>query len=259
MKVIILAAGQGTRLRPYTNDRPKCMVELGGVPLLHRQLTVLKQLGIQEEDIALVGGYLKECLDAPNVTLFYNEKFASTNMVSTLFCAESFMNPDDDLLICYGDIVYEPSVLKTLLETDGDLTLSADSQWKRLWALRMDDPLSDAETFKIHDGRIIELGKKPKNYDEVQAQYMGLIRINAHKVQDFINFYHQLDKHATYDGKDFNNMYMTSLIQLIIDEGWKVRPALVNNRWLEVDSASELELYQRMFDSGSLSDYINLV
>lgn len=45
MRAIILAAGQGTRLRPYTNDRPKCMVELLGKPLLHRQLEVLRAGG----------------------------------------------------------------------------------------------------------------------------------------------------------------------------------------------------------------------
>src|SRR4029077_9041280 len=55
VKAVILAAGQGTRLRPLTDDRPKCMVELGGVPLLHRQLAALLQAGVT--DVSVVVGY----------------------------------------------------------------------------------------------------------------------------------------------------------------------------------------------------------
>lgn len=258
MRVIVLAAGQGTRLRPYTNDRPKCMVELGGQPLLHRQLSVLQAAGINREKMALVGGYLQDKLNAPETKLFTNERFAETNMVATLFCAEEFMVPGEDLLICYGDIVYEPKVLKTLLETEGEVVIAADREWKRLWSLRMDEPLQDAETFKMHEGKITELGKKPDSYDEVQAQYMGLIKVRDDKVQAFKDFYHGLDTQGQYDGKDFDNMYMTSLIQSIIDSQWDVRPALIDNGWLEVDTASELELYEKLHQQGQLQSYVNL-
>ena len=115
MKVIILAAGQGTRLRPYTNDRPKCMVELGGKPLLFHQLSAIQRAGVKLENITLIGGYLKERLKVAGVHFLSNERYKVTNMVSTLFCGESFMDPKEDLLICYGDIVYELSVLKILL------------------------------------------------------------------------------------------------------------------------------------------------
>ena len=57
MKVFILAAGQGTRLRPLTNDIPKCLVKMNGTSLLDIQLEVLKNSGIAEEDIYIVGGY----------------------------------------------------------------------------------------------------------------------------------------------------------------------------------------------------------
>ncbi|EFE51485.1 MULTISPECIES: phosphocholine cytidylyltransferase family protein [Providencia] len=258
MKVIILAAGQGTRLRPYTNDRPKCMVELAGKPLLHRQLDTLYSAGVSSNQIALVGGYLKDKLNAPNIKLYTNENFKKTNMVGTLFCAEEFMQSDEDLLICYGDIIYQRDVLTTLLNTDGDITLAADKEWKRLWSLRMDEPLNDAETFKIENGNVVELGKKPQSYDDIDAQYMGLIKVSANKVNDFINFYRNLDTSKYYDGKDFDNMYMTSLIQSLINSEWVVKPALVSNGWLEVDSADELEKYRDMYESGTLADYIKI-
>lgn len=247
MKVIILAAGQGTRLRPYTNDRPKCMVELKGKPLLHHQLEAIEQCGVNRTDIALAAGYLQEALFAPGIKQFRNEQYATTNMVTTLFAAEEFMQAGEDLIISYGDIVYKPDVFKKLLATEGDLVVAADLDWYDLWKLRMDNPLDDAETFKMtQDGKVLELGKKPNKREDAQAQYIGLIKISAHKVADFIKHYHAIEKAAEYDGKDFDNMYMTSLIQSIIDAGWNVRAALINRGWLEVDSVADLEAYEKL-------------
>lgn len=247
MKVIILAAGQGTRLRPYTNDRPKCMVELKGKPLLHHQLEAIEQCGVKTQDIALAAGYLQEALVAPGIQQYRNEQYATTNMVATLFAAEDFMQAGEDLIISYGDIVYKPEVFEKLLATEGDLVITADLEWYDLWKLRMDNPLDDAETFKMTaDGAVLELGKKPNSREEAQAQYIGLIKIAGNKVADFIEHYHAMDKTATYDGKDFNNMYMTSLIQNIIDAGWNVQAALINRGWLEVDSVEDLQAYESL-------------
>ena len=247
MKVIILAAGQGTRLRPYTNDRPKCMVALKGKPLLHHQLEAIEECGVNREDIALAAGYLQEALVAPGLQQYRNEQYATTNMVSTLFAAEDFMQAGEDLIISYGDIVYKPEVFEKLLATEGDLVIAADLDWYDLWKLRMENPLDDAETFKMtEDDKVIELGKKPKAREDAQAQYIGLIKIAGNKVADFVQYYHAMDKAAKYDGKDFDNMYMTSLIQSIIDAGWNVRAALINRSWLEVDSVEDLEVYENL-------------
>ena len=112
MKVIILAAGQGTRLRPYTDDKPKCMVALKGKPLLHHQLEALAHCGVKQDDIALAAGYLQAALIAPGIAQYRNEHYASTNMVGTLFAAQDFMQAGEDLIISYGDIVYRPEVFE---------------------------------------------------------------------------------------------------------------------------------------------------
>jgi len=250
VKFIILAAGQGTRLRPYTNTKPKCMVELKGKPLLNYQLDTIRKCGVKREDVALVAGYLQEALIAPGITQYKNDMFAETNMVTTLFSAEEFMSDAEDLIVSYGDIVYSTKILEKLLDTKGDLVVAADLEWRDLWKLRMENPLDDAETFKIDENdNITELGKKPTVYDEVQAQYIGLIKISAKKVSDFIHHYHSMDRNGNYDGKDFNNMYMTSLIQSLIDIGWNVRPAFINRGWIEVDSVEDLRIYENQKNS----------
>ena len=239
MKAIILAAGQGTRLRPLTDHKPKCLVELAGKPLLEHQLATLRAAGV--DDIHIVGGYRAEQLERPGITLHINERFAETNMVTTLFAAEAVMTGESDLIIGYGDIVYEPRVLAALLAVDAPIALAVDREWRRYWAARMDDPLSDAETLKLTDGdRVVELGKKPQSYADIQGQYTGLIKIRAAHVARLPEVWRAMDRDAIYDGKDYDNMYMTSFIQYLIDSGWETRAALIDNGWAEVDCEADL-------------------
>ncbi|UXZ21262.1 phosphocholine cytidylyltransferase family protein [Pseudomonas sp. YeP6b] len=257
MQVIILAAGQGTRLRPYTNDRPKCMVELVGKPLLHHQLEVLRSCGLN--DIALVGGYCADGLQAEGIDVVINERYAETNMVSTLFCAEALMQEGQDLLITYGDIIYEPRVLQAVLQNNAFLSVAVDRQWRKFWAIRMENPLADAETLKLDaQNCIVELGKKPNDYSEIQGQYLGLIKVRGDQVAAFRAAWHVLDRQATYDGKDFDNMYMTSFLQHLINEGWEAKAAFTDNGWLEVDTVEDLDQYHHMHEAGQLASFMLL-
>lgn len=260
MKTILLAAGQGTRLRPYTDTKPKCMVELAGKPLLHHQMDALEQCGIKKDSTVVVGGYRADDLDSKGADIVINPRYDSTNMVATLFCARDYMQPGEDLLISYGDIVYEPKVLQSVLNCEAPACLAADREWKRLWQLRMDDPLSDAETFMMNKhGSVTELGKEPESYDQVQAQYMGLVKIRGDKVGDFIAAYDAMDRNKTYDGKDFDNMYLTSFIQHLINRDWDIKACLVDNGWLEVDTVEELEIYYKMHQEDKLASYCKLI
>lgn len=257
VQALILAAGQGTRLRPLTNEKPKCLVELAGKSLLDRQAAVLRHAGVAQ--ITVIGGYRAEQIGALGYPLVLNPRYASTNMVATLFCAESLMKDGQDLLIGYGDIVYEPRVLEELLASDAPVALSIDREWQRYWELRMEDPLVDAETLKLDaQGNLTELGKKPRCYDEIQGQYMGLIKIRADRVAAFREAYRQMDRDGTFDGQDFDNMYMTSFLQHLIDTGWELRAALVDNGWLEVDSVEDIETYQAMEAEGRLAPFMRL-
>ena len=238
---------------------PKCMVELAGHSLLSRQLSSIKKCKIPIEDIALVGGYKIEALEKFNLKIFLNSQYLSTNMVATLFCAREFMIQDEDLIISYGDIIYEEKVLKALLSGNEEICIAADKYWERLWRLRMSNPLDDAETFIMDDNLYIkELGKNPATISQVQAQYMGLIKVRGDMVSRFIDIYDQIDRNANFDAHNFDNMYMTSFIQHFIDLGWQVKAKLVKNGWLEIDTVSDLDCYNQMAKDGSLVSYCQL-
>ncbi|RUQ91057.1 phosphocholine cytidylyltransferase family protein [Legionella septentrionalis] len=258
MLTIILAAGQGTRLRPFTNHQPKCMVPLANKPLLHWQFETLRQCNI-DSNIIVVGGYQIENLIAANAKILLNPDYEHTNMVATLFCAREYMKAGMDLLISYGDIVFEPKVLQAVLCSDAPVSIAADKNWRRLWKLRMEDPLTDAETFQMDaENRVIELGKKPNSYDQIKAQYIGLIRIRKDYITRLLNVYDEMDRTALFDGKDFNNMYMTSFLQHLINLNWDVRACLIQNGWLEIDTVEDKNLYEKMVIQGELKSYCDL-
>lgn len=244
MKIIILAAGEGKRLSPYTDNKPKCLVEFKDKPIISYILDAVKKNGIR--DIIIVDGYKKEVLEkylgTEKINFYFNKNFNGTNMVSSLFCAEAELN--NDVIISYSDIIYKSSVLKKLIESNADISVVVDKKWQELWRVRMENPLDDAETMKIdQNNNIIELGKKTKSYNEIQGQYIGLIKISKNIIHRIIHFYHSLDKSSYYDGKDFNNMYMTSFIQLIIDNLSPVKALPINGGWLEIDSVTDLQKY----------------
>jgi len=242
MKMLILAAGQGKRLRPFTDNIPKCMVKYKNKPIIDHILQAAKSCGIEE--IAIVTGYkknvLEEYLKKTKISFYTNKKFDSTNMVNTLFCAKEFMN--DDLIISYADIVYSDLILKKLIQFKDDFGIIVDRKWKELWLKRMFNPLDDAETLKIKNGKIIELGKKPKNYMEIEGQYIGLIKISKRKLKSIFKIYNSLDRDIIYDGKNFQNMYMTSLIQILINNSLKVKPIYIDGGWVEIDSPNDLKI-----------------
>ncbi len=244
MKAIILAAGEGTRLRPYTNDRPKCMVEFSGRPLIDHILGTMNECGLN--DIVIVAGYreniLKAHLTGKNVRFVTNPQYNSTNMLATLFFAENEMN--DDVIISYADIIYKKDILSALMKSEAPFAIAVDRKWKELWSLRMDDPLKDAETLKIDEnGNVKELGKKPLSFDDIQGQYMGLTKISKDAIKKVKDHYHSLDRSQNYDGKDFNHMYMTSFIQHVIDYLMPVKPVFIDGGWIEIDSKDDLEIY----------------
>lgn len=240
MKAIILAAGEGTRLRPYTEEKPKCMVEVDGESLLERQLDVLRNSSIN--DVIVIGGYMHNSLPNNQITKVVNKRYKTTNMVETLFSARNHLN--GDLLVSYGDIVYSSEVLDLLMRSQGDINVVIDLSWESYWRKRSDDPIGDAESLKIDEnGFICEIGQVPNSIGEIQGQYIGLVKYSSAGIDALIKAFDlATSRGALLRGKPAGRMYMTDLLQEIIDSGFKVNPVNINGGWVEVDTVSDLML-----------------
>jgi choline kinase len=262
MRAVVLAAGEGTRLRPYTSDQPKCLVPLAGRPLLDWQLDALTAAGV--EDVTVVTGYRAEQVDARvsgrGVATVRNDRYADTNMVASLMCARDRLDGAADVVVAYGDLVYEPRIVTTLLQTlragAAGVVITVDRSWRRLWELRMDDPLADAETLRLGpDGTVVELGRRPRGYDEIEGQYMGLLGVRAEAAPRLVAAYDALDPAGPHEGRTRAQMYMTTFLQHLVDHVMPVGAALVDGGWLEVDTVEDLERYEALRVEGRLDSY----
>ena len=211
------------------------------------------------ENIIIVTGHLDNTIKYKEINKIFNPLFRSTNMVYSLMCArEIIKNSKSDLIISYGDIFFEENILSKLLMSKSDISMIVDKSWKKIWKLRFDNPLDDAETLVISkNGFVKELGNKTDNYENIQGQYIGLTKIDKTKLIDIINFYDYLEKKSN-NVESFVNMYMTTFLQELINNNWKVKPVFVNNGWLEFDSLKDLKLYQSLYQDGKLRQFINL-
>ena len=251
MICVLLAAGEGRRLLPLTAERPKCLVELAGRSLLARQLSVLESVGL--EHIVVVTGYRAEQIEALGLETRHNPRFASTNMVHSLMCASEYLDGRDDVLVAYSDIAYEPRIAHALLDVDRPLATTVDTRWRELWSLRMEDPLSDAETLRLDGaGNVRELGDRPQGYADIEGQYMGLIRLRRDFAPTFAQAYRELPAARCAGGADPSRIQMTEYLQHLIDAGHELHAVLVERGWLEIDSTEDLASYERSFRDGSL-------
>ena len=237
MKAIILAAGRGSRMKSLTDERPKCLVELRGKPLLEWQLESLRAAGIS--DIAVVTGYKRELLAGRGLSEFHNPRWAETNMVSSLACAESWLQ-GEPCIVSYSDIFYSPVAVQSLINCEATLAVTYDPNWLQLWTERFGDPLLDAETFRLTATHTLaEIGNKPQSVDDVQGQYMGLLRFTPEGWAEVVRL------RAELSPQQRDSMHMTNTLQRVIDAG-RVPIAAVayTGEWGEVDSSEDLSVYQ---------------
>ena len=251
MRAFILAAGRGSRLGHYGEDRPKCLVELGGISLIERQLATLRSLGI--EDIVLVTGYRAEMLALPGTRQILNPRWAETNMVESLFAAASSFV--EDFIVSYGDIVYEPKTLDALLQSRHRVSVVVDRRWRAYWQHRFADPLADAESLRMDDlGYITEIGSPVADIEEIEAQYIGLMRFRGDGVDALRSARDNLRTvlEPKLAGRTPDGAYMTDLLMKMIRMGCRVHAVPIDSGWLEIDTTEDYEAAATMFADGSI-------
>lgn len=248
MRAIILAAGEGRRLRPYTAEMPKCMVPLEGRSILDWQLDTMRACGI--DNITIVKGYLADQIEREGVHTITNKDYATTNMVMTLWCAREVM--EDEVIVAYGDIVYDAGVLQELIDAQHDISVVVDMDWKKYWSSRFSDPLADAEAFSM-DGndRIKVIGQKATHLSDVEAGYIGLLKFKGKGIDIFKQSFlrSQETDNAWGSPRPFQKAYMTDMLQGLVNEGHDLHAVKIRRGWLEIDSISDLQLANKYFKS----------
>jgi L-glutamine-phosphate cytidylyltransferase len=245
MRAVILAAGRGSRMGHLGDDRPKCLVEFEGKPLIERQIAALRRGGAQE--IGVVRGYRAEMIDFPGISYFVNERWAETNMVMSLATASPWLR-SGPVIVSYADIFYRSELVRGLADAPGQLVISYDRDWRRLWTRRFVDPLADAETFRIDaKGQLLEIGAKTTRIEDIEGQYMGLLKFTPQAwsaVEALL---------STLDAPIRDRLDATGLLRRLLT-GKKIPIGTfgTDGQWGEIDNPEDVELYRNMVRDGEL-------
>jgi choline kinase len=244
MKALILAAGRGSRMGELTAEQPKCMVEFQGRSLLNWQQEACVEAGIRR--VGVVAGYRREVFDDTDLMVFENPKWETTNMVRSLQCAGAWLSAGP-CIVSYSDIFYEAEAVRLLMQSKATLGVLYEVNWREQWEERFENPLSDAETFRIDAaGHILEIGNRAKTMDEIQGQYMGLLRFTPES-------WRQVTAHlATMLPEAINNLSMTALLNQMIAAGVTVTGIPYEGVWGEIDSESDLIAHENRFSVAQL-------
>ena len=261
MKAIILAAGQGTRLKKYTENLPKGMLNFMGKTIIERQIETYHACGIN--DIIIIKGYAGDKINYDGVKYYVNEEFASTNMVETLLKAKAEFN--DDIIVSYSDVLFEPDLLRKMISAEGDFNCAVDDNWKEYWQKRYGKIDFDTESLAIDENdNITELGLENPPIERISARYIGLLKFSKaglEFIQKTMEEAHRdfaEDKPWQQSGKTVNKAYMTDLLNAIIESGREVKAVHFNNGWIEFDTNDDYENAMEWAKDGSIENVIKL-
>ena len=242
IQAIILAAGMGSRLFPLTSSMPKCLVKVRGNSILNYQLNIYRSLGIT--DIIVLTGYLNHLIVEKGIKKIVNPDFLNTNMFWTLLCAEKYLNKET--IISYGDILFSKKNLNLLVQNENNIALAIDLDWRSYWEQRFKNPLSDAETLKLDSvNNIIEIGNRTDDINEIQGQYIGLMKFNKSGLQILKSKYKEALLKNKINSKNLKQAYMTDVFQKMIDDNIKIKAVKIRGGWLEIDTINDIKVAEK--------------
>ena len=141
MKAIFIAAGRGSRLGSLTEDLPKPLVDINGKSIIERQIELLHKKNI--DDIIIVTGYKKEKFKFKNVKYIFNPNFLIDEQAGSLMSARQKFS--GDVLIMFGDILFDEHILQQVLDSSGDISIAIDKDWEKSYQERNDNPIDKAD------------------------------------------------------------------------------------------------------------------
>lgn len=231
MDALIMAAGRGSRLGAQTDDRPKSLIDLGGITPLEWQLEVLATRGI--ERVILVTGYRRADVESVaiaraagrfSVQPIWNPFWSVTNVVGSAWMAREQLTRE--FVYLHADTVFEPSILDDLLAASGDGVLPID--------FRPCEP--EQMKASVADGIITHLSKELAD-DESAGEFIG------------IGVFREPALPLVRAGLDAVlaagtlTAYFEGALNEAIGAGLRLRPiATAGRAWTEIDFPEDLEL-----------------
>ena len=238
---IILLAGRGSRLEELTDNKPKCLVEVNGLPIIHRILDELALLNIKK--MILVVGYLAEQIKnyvgdewgGMKIEYVNNEDWDQTNNVVSFYMALDRINTN--FLLLEGDIVVSKNALKSFT----DLNMMAIDEYK---------DYMDGTVVKLSDNnKIVEkfyLKSSPGRPDNLKGFYKT---VNIYSF-DYNDFFQHIEPHLKeiIDQDKVNSYYELAFAKAVNSNEISFKPLNFHNKkWAEIDDQKDLQYAEKLF------------
>ena len=237
MKAFILSAGVSRRLYPHTYNTPKCLLNVGGKPIIHYQLDALENLGIK--DIVMIVGYHREMLMSHladnypqlNFDFIINHHYFETNTAYSIFIGREKLNTD--YLLMNADVVYPKIMLQTILESKYETVLAVDIK------------SCGREEVKVIDGgnnTVVAIGKELIE-NQCLGEFIGVAKLS----KDFVYLFSKSLNNLIKSGGQ--NDYFEAAIQPLLDEISVKYIDVSKFHCMEIDFIEDLEFAQKLYDS----------
>jgi len=248
-KAIIIAAGLGSRLKSYTENLPKCMLKFGDKTLLERQLEAYRNCGIN--NISVIRGYKKEKINYEDLRYYENPDFENNNILNSLFYAEEELN--GNVIVAYSDILFEASVVRRLLESQADISIVVDIDWRGYYEGRKEHPIEEAENVIFNaNNEVLKIGKILTEKDDVHGEFIGMLKFTPRGAEIFKKHFHRA-KEIYWDkpyqrAAIFQKAYITDIIQDMADLGVPVHCVIIERGWKEIDTVEDYQNALKEFE-----------
>lgn len=226
MKVLLLAAGRGTRISRYLSGNPKCTVDIGDQQLIRYTLELFHKKGIY--DIGMVLGYraevLREIVSEYDVKCYYNPFFDVTNSIASAWFASEFLTAYDDTLIMNADVYLDEELLDRIIACEKSPVMFADGTRKE-----------EADyKFKYEDGQLLKYGKELTG-DDISGEYIGIGKFSKDFMPEFMERLNSLINTQNH------SIWWENILYSMVG----VRPVYVEEMdglfWAEVDYVEDYE------------------
>lgn len=230
MKAIVLAAGVGKRLGAYAQGLPKCLVPIGGMPLLVRMLSSLKRLGIMER--VVVVGYQKEKIEEVikqdpeglgSVRLRVNPDFRKGSILS-LWTVQDEM--DDDLLVMDADVLFPDALLSRLVDSPHRNALLLDPR---------SDSTGEEMMLMVRGGRVVHIGRKVEDRYDLIGEGVGFLKVSRRDAP----LLRQSLEHLVGEGKVDHDY--EDAIDLFLQKAMVGYELISDLPWTEIDFPEDVE------------------
>ncbi|MFC4075606.1 phosphocholine cytidylyltransferase family protein [Salinithrix halophila] len=231
MKVVILAAGVGSRLRPETEDKPKAMIRVGEKPLVQYQVESVLKAGFKEEDIHILGGYkmerIQEHFEGSGIQFIYNPEFESMNNIYSFLLTKEI---GEDILLINSDDFFDERMIPLILEDGCRTSVLVDTQ-KVL--------TEESMRVKLVNGRLSEVNKK-MGLEEADGEYIGISKL----AKEDLDILYRVAREMIDAGETnawYENVYEACAGDVkIVGTDTKGLP------WVEIDDFNDLETAKKL-------------